>query len=112
MSLQKRRYILPVLLLLLALSGCRVDSRLNALDPSGSVGEKQLDLINWSLMLMICVFAVVITIYIYVLIRFRKRKGRPDARTSAWKYQVGNYLDRNPHPCTDCSRFSNREIYV
>lgn len=75
MSLQKRRYILPVLLLLLALTGCQVDSRLNALDPSGSVGEKQLDLINWSLMLMICVFAVVITIYIYVLIRFRKRKG-------------------------------------
>lgn len=72
----KWQYLLPVVLLVFALSGCSVDSRLNTLDPSGSVGQKQLNLINWSLMLMIGVFAIVITIYIYVLIRYRKRKGQ------------------------------------
>lgn len=76
MNQRKWRYLLPVVLIALAaLSGCSIDQRLNALDPSGSAGEIQLDLINWSIMLMLGVFAIVITIYIYVLIRYRKRKG-------------------------------------
>jgi cytochrome c oxidase subunit II len=54
-------------------NGCG-DPKLNALRPSGSVGEKQLNLIMWSFYLMVGVFTVVMTIYIYVLIRFRKRK--------------------------------------
>jgi cytochrome c oxidase subunit II len=48
---------------------------MNVLQPSGTVGEKQLDLIRWSFFLMLGVFAVVISIYIFALIRFRKRKG-------------------------------------
>jgi cytochrome c oxidase subunit 2 len=48
---------------------------MNALDPHGTVGQKELDLIMLSFFIMLGVFAVVISIYIYVLIRFRKRKG-------------------------------------
>nr|WP_224749766.1 cytochrome c oxidase subunit II [Polycladospora coralii] len=57
------------------MTGCSGHESLNVLDPSGSAGEKQLDLIKLSFLIMLGVFAVVITIYIYVLIRFRKRKG-------------------------------------
>lgn len=69
------RLLFIVFVAVIVLSGCSGDPSLNALDPSGTVGEKQLNLINWSLMLMVGVFAVVITIFIYVLVRYRKRKG-------------------------------------
>lgn len=59
----------------LVLSGCTGHETLSALDPSGTVGEIQLDLIMWSFIVMSGVFSVVIAIYIYVLIRYRKRKG-------------------------------------
>jgi cytochrome c oxidase subunit II len=76
-SRQRMWRVLPVFALLaLALSGCSNSKvEMNVLDPHGSAGEKQLDLINWSFILMLAVFAVVTTIYIYVLIRYRKRKG-------------------------------------
>jgi cytochrome c oxidase subunit II len=74
-----RRHMWPIFLVMvlavLALSGCDGHESLNVLDPSGSAGEKQLDLIRWSFFLMLGVFAIVITIYVYVLVRFRKRKG-------------------------------------
>lgn len=70
------RVLLVFALATLALSGCSGHESLNVLEPSGSAGEKQLDLIKWSFFLMCGVFAVVISIYIYVLIRFRKRKGK------------------------------------
>ncbi|SHF17872.1 cytochrome c oxidase subunit 2 [Seinonella peptonophila] len=60
---------------ILALAGCSGDPRLNVLTPKGTAGEIQLDLIKWSLILMVVVFAIVLAIYVYVLIRFRKRKG-------------------------------------
>ncbi|TCW36180.1 cytochrome c oxidase subunit 2 [Laceyella sacchari] len=69
------RVLTVLLLATLVLSGCQGHDSLNVLDPSGSAGQKQLDLIKWSFFLMCGVFAVVITIFIYVLIRFRKRKG-------------------------------------
>jgi cytochrome c oxidase subunit II len=73
----RRRWpgLFTLLATVLALSGCGGHESLNVLDPSGSAGEQQLDLILWSFFLMIGVFAVVIIIYVYVLIRFRKRKG-------------------------------------
>lgn len=70
------RVLLVFALVALALSGCSGHESLNVLDPSGTAGEKQLNLIMWSFFLMLGVFAVVITIYVYVLIRFRKRKGQ------------------------------------
>lgn len=69
------RALAVLALTVLLLTGCQGDPSLNVLDPSGSAGQKQLDLIKWSFFLMCGVFAVVITIFIYVLIRFRKRKG-------------------------------------
>ncbi|SEN73169.1 cytochrome c oxidase subunit II [Lihuaxuella thermophila] len=70
------RALLVFSLAALALSGCSGDPSLNVLEPSGTAGEKQLNLIMWSFFLMLGVFAVVITIFVYVLIRFRKRKGQ------------------------------------
>lgn len=74
---QQRKWRLSFLvaLTILVLSGCSGDPRMNVLDPKGTAGEMQLDLINWSIMLMVGVFAIVIAIFIYVLVRFRKRKG-------------------------------------
>ncbi|MGA9172357.1 MAG: cytochrome c oxidase subunit II, partial [Thermoactinomyces sp.] len=69
------RVLLVFALLALALSGCSGNEKMNVLNPHGSAGEKQLDLITWSFILMLGVFAVVLAIYIYVLIRYRKRKG-------------------------------------
>lgn len=66
--------LVPFLLLLL-LSGCSGDPRLDTLNPVGTAGEKQLNLIRWSFFLMVGVFALVMSIFIYVLVRFRKRKG-------------------------------------
>ncbi|SFI58411.1 cytochrome c oxidase subunit II [Thermoflavimicrobium dichotomicum] len=56
------------------LAGCG-DPRLNALQPKGTAGEQQLDLIMLSIYIMLFVFAVVMAIFIYVIVRFRKRKG-------------------------------------
>lgn len=60
----------------LVLSGCSGDPTLNALDPQGTAGEKSLNLIYISFMIMMGVFAVVISIFVYVLVKFRKRKGK------------------------------------
>lgn len=82
--------LLVISLLALALSGCG-DPSLNALDPSGSAAEKQLDIIIWSFLVMLGVFIVVTTIYVYVLIRFRKRKGverTPSKSEGSWKAEV------------------------
>lgn len=73
---QIRRILSSAFLPILLLAGCSGHPSLNALDPKGSAGEKQLNLINWSLLLMVAVFAIVITIYIYVLIRYRRRPGK------------------------------------
>lgn len=75
MSHRAWRLLSMAALAILALSGCSVDPKLNALQPKGTAGEIQLDLINISLLVMIGVFVVVIAIYIYALVRYRKRKG-------------------------------------
>jgi cytochrome c oxidase subunit 2 len=67
---------LLISLVMLVLAGCSGDPSMNVLDPKGSAGEIQLNLIYWSLGLMTVVFAIVITIFIFVLIRYRKRKGK------------------------------------
>jgi cytochrome c oxidase subunit II len=72
---QLHRVLSLLFVTVLVLSGCTAHPSLNALDPQGTVGEKQLNLINWSLLLMVGVFAIVITIFIYVLIRYRKKEG-------------------------------------
>lgn len=72
---QLSRVLALIFVTVLILSGCSGHPSLNVLDPKGTAGEWQLNLINWSLILMVGVFAIVITIYIYVLIRYRKRKG-------------------------------------
>lgn len=76
--MERRRFwgIGLLISLVMLLAGCSGDPSLSALDPKGSAGKIQLNLIYWSLALMTVVFVVVITIYIYVLIRYRKRKGQ------------------------------------
>ncbi|WP_241154342.1 cytochrome c oxidase subunit II [Staphylospora marina] len=76
MSRQHFWRVLPIVaLVVLALSGCSGHESLNTLDPKGSAGETQFDLMKLSFLIMLGVFATVITIFVYVLIRFRKRKG-------------------------------------
>jgi cytochrome c oxidase subunit 2 len=67
---------LLISLVTLFLAGCSGDPSLSVLDPKGSAGEIQLNLIYWSLILMTVVFVIVITIFVYVLVRYRKRKGK------------------------------------
>lgn len=71
-----RHFMIVFALAALALSGCAGHESLNVLDPSGTSAEKSLDLIKWSIFIMMGVFAIVISIYIYVLVRYRKRKGK------------------------------------
>ncbi|MBA4495453.1 cytochrome c oxidase subunit II [Paenactinomyces guangxiensis] len=70
------RAMLVFALAVFALSGCSGHPSMDALQPKGTAGEIQLDLIKWSFIMMLGVFTVVITIFVYVLIRFRKRKGK------------------------------------
>ncbi|MDQ0418824.1 cytochrome c oxidase subunit 2 [Croceifilum oryzae] len=73
--------ILAVLALaMLVLAGCDSSKilpsdALNVLDPKGTAGEKSLDLIYFSIAIMLVVFAIVMAIFIYVLVKFRKREG-------------------------------------
>lgn len=59
----------------LVLTGCNPSKSLNALDPSGSAGEKSLNLIYLSIGIMLVVFVIVMSIFVFVLIKFRKRNG-------------------------------------
>jgi cytochrome c oxidase subunit 2 len=67
---------LLITIVTLFLAGCSGDPSLSVLDPKGSAGKIQLNLIYWSLVLMTVVFVIVMTIYIFVLVRYRKRKGQ------------------------------------
>jgi cytochrome c oxidase subunit 2 len=69
------RFSPVIALVVLALAGCSGHQSLNTLDPSGSAGKVQLDMIKLSFYIMFGVFAFVITIFVTALIRFRKRKG-------------------------------------
>lgn len=67
---------LLISLVMLMLTGCSGDPSLSVLNPQGTEGKMELNLIYWSLALMTVVFVIVMTIYIYVLIRYRKRRGQ------------------------------------
>lgn len=63
---------LTLLFSLSHMSNCNAE----VLTPSGTVGERQLDLIKWSFLVMLGVFALVVSLFTYVLVRYRKRRNR------------------------------------
>ena len=68
----------PVLLLLAV--GCTDDLQ-STWDPAGPVAEKQLQLFNVLLWVMVAVFVLVEGALLYVIIRFRSRPGRVPSRS-------------------------------
>ena len=68
----KRLYLLIVAMAML-LSGCSLEA--SPLNPKGTQGKEQLDLMILSLVIMILVVVVVYFIAVYVLVKFRARKG-------------------------------------
>ena len=83
-SVRLRRFKYPVmfgiffaLLLLLACS----TGKQSTWDPVGPVADKQLELFNVLLWVMVAVFVLVEGILVYALIRFRRRPGREPSRT-------------------------------
>lgn len=69
--------LLPFMALMLLLSGCGVQG-ISALDPQGTVAEKQLFLILLSIGIMILVFVVVMIIFTFVILKYRMKKGEED----------------------------------
>lgn len=60
----------------LLLTGCSVLGQdAGPLDPKGTTGEEQLQLINLSLGIMIIVMLAVFALFFYVIIRYRRKKG-------------------------------------
>ncbi|WP_270179156.1 cytochrome c oxidase subunit II [Alkalihalobacillus sp. CinArs1] len=57
------------------LSGC---SSIAVLNPKGTAGEKQLDLLLLSLLLMSIVLAVVFTLFVRFLVKYREKPGQED----------------------------------
>ena len=72
--------MLGMLLVLLLLVACSTGKQ-STWDPVGPVADKQLELFNVLLWIMVAVFVLVEGALVYVLIRYRHRPGREPSRT-------------------------------
>ena len=83
MSLWRPRCLLLIgmlAILLLVVAGCSTGKQ-STWDPVGPIAEKQLELFNVLLWVMVAVFVVVEGILLYAIIRYRSRPGRVPSRT-------------------------------
>ncbi|WP_377888667.1 cytochrome c oxidase subunit II [Alkalihalobacillus sp. R86527] len=67
--------VLTTVVIAFFLSGC---SSIAVLNPKGTAGEKQLDLLLLSLLLMSIVLVVVFTLFVRFLIKYREKPGEED----------------------------------
>lgn len=70
-----KRLIPLTAMMMLLLTGCSVEG---ALDPKGSVAERQLDLILLSLGVMTLVLVVVFVLFFWVVFRYRRKPGEDE----------------------------------
>ena len=76
-SLKKRLLIFSLLAALFLLAaGCSKEGQ-STWDALGPVAQRQLDLFNVTLWIMIIVFVLVEGVLLYAMIRYRKRPGQP-----------------------------------
>ncbi|QKG83438.1 cytochrome c oxidase subunit II [Kroppenstedtia pulmonis] len=73
--MRSRRWSILITSITLILAGCG-DKSMSALNPTGAVGKKQLDLIYLSSGIMTFVTVIVAVLYIYVVIRYREKPGQ------------------------------------
>ena len=69
-----------LVILLLLVAGCSTGKQ-STWDPVGPIAEKQLELFNVLLWVMVAVFVLVEGILLYAIIRYRSRPGRVPSRT-------------------------------